>query len=132
MSPDPAKVETIKQLPPHENTTEVKSFLQMSQYNYMFLFDNEQTYADTTAPLRALHATKGAKFVWTNECQRSFERIKQALSSETIVGHWSQNHETELIVDRGPEGISATLYQKEPRTQVLETNNILQQGPEEN
>ena len=54
--------------------------------------------------------------MWTNECQRSFERIKQALSSETVVGHWSQNHETELIVDRGPEGISATLYQKEPST----------------
>ena len=54
MSPDPAKVETIKQLPPPKNTTEVKSFLQMSQYNYMFLFDNEQTYADTTAPLRAM------------------------------------------------------------------------------
>ena len=27
MSPDPAKVETIKQLPPPINTTEVKSFL---------------------------------------------------------------------------------------------------------
>ena len=115
MSPDPAKVETIKQLPPPKNTTEVKSFLQMIQYNYMFLFDNEQTYADTTAPLRAM-LQKGAKFVWTNECQRSFERIKQALSSETVVEHWSQNHETELIVDRGPEGISATLYQKEPST----------------
>ena len=50
MTPDPAKVETIKQLPPPKNTTEVKSFLQMSQYNYMFLFDNEQTYTDTTAP----------------------------------------------------------------------------------
>ena len=32
------------------------------------------------------------------------------------MGHWSQNHETELIVDRGPEGVSATLYQKEPST----------------
>ena len=115
MSPDLAKVETIKQLPPPKNTTEVKSFLQMSQYNYMFLFDSEQTYADTTSPLRAM-LQKGAKFVWTNEWQRSFEHIKQSLSSETVVGHWSQNHETELIVDRGPEGISATLYQQEPST----------------
>ena len=77
----------------------------------MFLFHNEQTYADTTAPFRAI-LQKGARFVWSNDCQRSFERIKQALSSETVVGHWSQNHETELIVDRGAEGISATLYQK--------------------
>ena len=53
MSPDTAKVETIKQLPPPNNTTEVESFLQMSQYNYMFLSDNEQTYTDThtSAPL---------------------------------------------------------------------------------
>ena len=68
MSPDPAKVETIKQLPPPKNTTEVKLFLQMNHYNYMFLFDNEQTYADTTAPLRAM-LQKGDKFVWTKECQ---------------------------------------------------------------
>ena len=75
MSPDPAKVETIKQLPPPKNTTEVKSFLQMSQYYYMFLFDNEQTYDYTTAPLRAM-LQKGAKFVRTKECQQSFECIK--------------------------------------------------------
>ena len=93
MSPDPAKVETIKQLQSPKNTTEVKSFLQMGQYNYMFFFDNEQTYADTTAPLRAM-LQKGAKFVWTKECQRSFERIKQVLSSETVVGRWSPNHES--------------------------------------
>ena len=92
----------------------------------MFLFDNEQTYADTTAPLRAI-LQKGAKFVWTNVCQRSFERIKQALCSETVVGHWSQNHDR---VDC-PEGISATLS-KGAQHKVLETNNILQQGPEEN
>ena len=113
MSPDTTKVETIKQLPPPKNTTEVKSFLQMSQYNYMFLFDNEQAYVNTTAPLRAM-LQKGAKFVWTKECQQSFQRIKQALFGETLLGHWSENHETELIVDRGPKGISATLYQKEP------------------
>ena len=69
MSSDLANVETMKQLPPPKNTTEVKSFLQMSKYNYMFLFENEQTYADTTAPLRAM-LRKGAKFVWTKECQR--------------------------------------------------------------
>ena len=68
VSPDPAKVKTIKQLPPPKNTTEVKSFLQMSQYNYMFLFYNEHTYAYTTAPLRAM-LRKRAKFVWTKECQ---------------------------------------------------------------
>ena len=38
------------------------------------------------------------------------------MSSETVVGHWSQNHEAELIVDRGPDRISTTLYQKEPST----------------
>ena len=112
ISPDPAKVETIKQLPPPKYTTEVKSLLQISQYNYTFLFDNEQTYVDTTTPVRAM-LQKGAKFVWTKECQQSFERIKQALSSETVVG--------------------ATLYQKEPITKFWRPiNNILQQGPEEN
>ena len=70
--------------------------------------------------------------MWTKECQRSFERIKQALSSETVVGHWSQNHETELIVDRGAERNISSIVSKGAQHKVLETNNILQQGPEEN
>ena len=46
MSPVPVKVKIVKQLPPPKNTTEVESFLHMSQYDYMFLFDNEQNYAE--------------------------------------------------------------------------------------
>ena len=51
MSLDPAKVETIRSMPKPTSAAEVKSFLQMCQYNSMFMFDTEETYSDTTAPL---------------------------------------------------------------------------------
>ena len=115
MSPDPAKVATIQNLPAPKNVTEVRSFLQMCQYSYMFLFKDEQTYSDRTAPLRTM-LQKNARFKWTKECQESFKNIKKALSDESIMGHWVQGRDTELWVDRGPEGLGATLYQREPST----------------
>ena len=42
MSADPSKIETIVRLPPTTNAAEVKSFLQMCQYNALFMFGEEQ------------------------------------------------------------------------------------------
>ena len=35
---------------------------------------------------------------------------------DKVMAHWVQGRDTELIVDRGPERIAATLYQKEDDT----------------
>ena len=57
------------------------------------------------------------------------ELIKQALSSQTVVGHWSQNHETRVDCRQGSKSNISNIVSKEAQHKVLETNNILQQGP---
>ena len=50
MSADPSKIETIVRLTPPTNSAEVKSFLQMCQYNALFMFGESETYSDITVP----------------------------------------------------------------------------------
>ena len=40
-----------------------------------------------------------------------------------MLGHWTQDHPTKVVVDRGPKGIAATLYKKNPANQHWETIN---------
>ena len=101
--------------------SEVKSFLQMCQYNQTFLIDTAQTYSDITSPLQEL-LKKNARFEWSSACEESFQKLKNTLTSENVMAHWVQGRETELIVERGPDGIEATLYQKENDTGYLEAS----------
>ena len=77
-----------------------------------------ETFSDMTSPLqRLLH--KGQKFTWTQEWERAVQKLKTALTSETVMGAFSAEHETQLVVDRGPEGIAATVMQIDPQMPPL-------------
>ena len=59
---------------------------------------------------------KDQKFTRTQECERAVQKLKTALTSETVMGALSAEHETQLVVDRGPERIVATVMEKDPDT----------------
>ena len=115
MSADPVKVQAIINTPSPKSVSEVKSFIQMCQYNSFFMCQSGETFSDMTSPLRRL-LHKGQKFTWTQECERAVQKLKTALTSETVMGAFSAEHETQLVVGRGPEGIAATVMQKDPDT----------------
>ena len=110
MSPDPEKVDHIRNWPEPEDKTAIKSFLQTVQFVSTYMRDEEKTYSDITAPLRKL-TSKGTHYNWTKECQTSFDRLKEILSSETVLMNYDPERETRLYVDHGPEGIAATVAQ---------------------
>ena len=113
MSADPAKIKAIKETPSPKSIAEVKSFIQMCQYNAYFIGQaGEEPFSDMTAPLRRL-LCKGEKFKWTGECEAAVQKLKTALASERVMGAFSPNRETQLVVHRGPEGIAATVMQRE-------------------
>ena len=43
--------------------------------------------------------------------------------SEKVISPWEQGRETKLVVDRGPNGVAATLYQQESDTKFWKTVN---------
>ena len=113
MSADPAKIKAIKETSSPKSIAEVKSFIQMCQYNAYFIGQaGGKPFSDMTAPLRRL-LCKGEKFKWTRECEAAVQKLKTALVSERVMGAFSPNRETQLVVDRGPEGIAATVMQRE-------------------
>ena len=71
MSAVPAKIKAMTSLPAPTNATEIYSFLQMCQYNAMFMFDSEESYKDITAQLRTL-TKRDAVFEWSPEHQTTF------------------------------------------------------------
>ena len=76
MSPDPEKVEIIKDWPVPEDKAAVKSFLQTCQFSQEFMKPgSKRTYSDVTLPLRRLTAMN-VRFNWTAECQEAFQKLK--------------------------------------------------------
>ena len=111
MSPDPEKIKTITNWPEPENKEAVKSFLQTIQFvaTYMRGYAGE-TLADITKPLRELTAIK-AKFQWSEDCRRSFKKLKKLLASEQVMMNYDPARETRLYVDHGPNGVAAAVCQ---------------------
>ena len=112
MSPDPEKVEDIKAWTAPKDKSEVKSFLQTIQFVSTYMrVGAEETYADITLPLRKLTG-KGVRFKWTEDCGRSFERLKELLSSDTVLMSYEPTRKTRLYVDHGPSGLASSVCQQ--------------------
>lgn len=69
-----------QKIAPPTNRSQVKSFLGLVAY-YRDLIPHR---ARVLAPLSAITSTK-KPFVWTHECQQSFEQIKKIVAEETIL-----------------------------------------------
>ncbi|CAB4016774.1 uncharacterized protein K02A2.6-like, partial [Paramuricea clavata] len=109
ISPDPAKVSAIHNCQPPNSIKAVRSFLGMVTYCAKFI----PNFSDLTEPLREL-TRKNVPFCWTSRHAKSFNAVKAALTSATVMAYFDQTKETELITDASPFGLSAVLTQKVP------------------
>ena len=95
---------------PPRNVSGVRSLLGMAQYSARFI----PNFALMTTPLRNL-THQGAKWQWSQTEQAAFEKQKNTLSSETILGYYETGQDTKLLVDAGPSGLGLVLMQKKPQ-----------------
>ena len=100
ISADPRKVEAIHTAPPPESVKDVRSFLGMATYCAKFI----PQFNDLSAPLRAL-TRKNSHFCWTSQTQESFDKIKHALTSDTVIAYFDKTKETGLFTDASPTGL---------------------------
>ena len=105
-SPDPEKVEAIKNVERPKNQAEVRSFLGMTNYVSRFI-DN---YSTLTEPLRRL-TRQDTGFVWTEEQAKSFNLLKESLVSDAVMTYFDPSKPSELWVDASPVGVSGILIQ---------------------
>ena len=49
------------------------------------------------------------KWVWGDEQQKAFEKVKKLLTSECLLAHYDPNKELLLACDASPNGVGAVL-----------------------
>ena len=80
VSTDPEKVSAVKSWPLPTNLPQLRVFLGKIDYYRKFIPD----FATLAAPLFQLEE-KGRNFVWSDNCQKSFDTLKQALCEAPVL-----------------------------------------------
>ncbi|CAN6459158.1 unnamed protein product [Victoria cruziana] len=111
---DKAKVETIAKMTPPSSVREVRSFLGLSGFYRRFI----QDFSKISKPLCELLA-KNVTFVFSEECRRSFEKLKEALVSAPILRAPDWNLQFEIMCDASDYAIGAILVQRVEKKPVV-------------
>ena len=104
VSPDPCKVQAIKEAGLPRNAAELNSFLCTVRYSSRFMEPSK--YQKTVCKLGEL--LRG-KFEWMQEHKEAFEELKNMLRSDTVQAYFDPQADHELHVDGCPMGMAATL-----------------------
>ena len=86
--------------------SEVRSFVQLAQFSAKFI----PNFAQIADPLRQL-LRKGQSFFWGSEQQKSYEKLKELMTSAKALAYFRNDSKTRIVADAGPGGIGAVLLQ---------------------
>ena len=123
---DKEKVRAILEFPKPKNVTALKSFLGVCSYHRKFV----KGFAKITSPLTDLlqgakkkfrKNTVDSEFVkrWSEECDKSFQLLKDALVSVPILGYPDFDLPFIVEVDASLDGLGAVLMQKQEDKSVV-------------
>jgi hypothetical protein len=94
LSCDPAKLSAVEAWPRPESGAEVRSFLGLANYYKRFV----QNFSEVALPLTNL-TRQATAFVWDEQCETSFNQLKQLLTSAPTLGYPSGNAGDLFILD---------------------------------
>lgn len=128
IKPDERKVKSVLEFSRPTTVKNIKSFLGLSGYYRKFI----NSYSGIAKPLTNL-LKQDTKFVWSEECQKSFDTLKKALCSEPILKNPDFTNIFILTTDASNKALGAILSQGEigkdlpicyaPRTLNKSVNN---------
>ena len=81
---DPSKIEAVTDWERSKSIFEIRSFLGLDGYYHRFV----QDFSRLAAPMTRL-TRKGVRFEWDAKCEESFLRLKDLLTSASILKFWS-------------------------------------------
>jgi hypothetical protein len=103
---DPEKIEAIKEWSAPKNVTEVRSFMVLAGYYRRFITG----FSRIAHPITSLQR-KEKKFQWTEDYERSFQELKQLLTSAPILRIADLNEDFVVCIDSCKEGLGGVLSQ---------------------
>ena len=123
ISPNPEKVDKVRDWPVPKTSKEVHSFISLASYYRRFI----PNFAKWSKPLNALivppaHQAKVRRgemkkselteFVWSKECQEGFNALKHALTTASVLAYPDYTQPFILETDASLKGLGAVLSQK--------------------
>lgn len=109
---DPARTEKIRNYPRPKNVKEVGRFIGMVN----FFSKNISNYAQWAASLNNLRK-KRTKFVWTEECEESFQKLKYFISNPPILAMADFSKPFILHCDASSLSLGSCLIQEGPNNE---------------
>ena len=112
VKPDPDKIRIIKEYPRPKDANDVKRLVAFANYYRRFI----NSFALIVMPLNKL-LTKNCEFNWTDECERSFQKLKECLSTPPVLQYpnFSDNNEFHLYTDASGFALGSILCNKDNR-----------------
>ena len=101
---DKAKIDIISKLPPPTNVKTIRQFIGHAGFYRRFIKD----FSKIAKPLYKL-LEKDAKFVWEEDCHKSFEELKFHLTTAPIVRALNWQLPFEVMCDASDLAIGAVL-----------------------
>lgn len=103
---DPANVESVTKWTPPRTVTQVRSFLGLAGYYRRFI----ENFSKIAKPMTQL-LKKEEKFIWSAECNRSFEELKRQLVSAPVLILPDQTKDFQVYCDASRQGLRCVLMQ---------------------
>ena len=101
---DPAKVAEVVKWPRPSNVKEIRAFLGFSSYYRRFV----RKFASIASPLHAL-TKNNTTFIWSNECEEAFEKLKTCLSKAPVLKYPDDKNVFIIDTDASNDGLGAVL-----------------------
>ena len=108
VKPVAAKIEAIIALTPPSTRKQLMKFLGMAGYYRKFC----PNFSVIATPLTNL-LKKNNKFIWSDQCQKSFESLKSLLTNHPVLIAPNFEKPYSITVDASDEGMGAVLCQKD-------------------
>lgn len=102
--PNPEKVKAIVDAPAPRNVKELQSFLGLMNHYGKFI-------PNLSNELKCLYqlTKKDAEYIWSGECQETFVKSKQLVTSETVLELYDPDKQIIVASDASPYGVGAVL-----------------------
>jgi hypothetical protein len=103
---DPENIEAIREWSAPNNVTEVRSFMGLAGYYKRFI----KGFSKIAHPITSLQRN-GVKFQWALDCEKSFQHLKQLLTSSPILRIADPNEDFIVCIDACKEGLGGVFTQ---------------------
>ena len=103
---DPEKVEIVTNWPQLTNVSEIKSFLGLASYYCWFI----KGFSKIARPITEL-LKKEKKFKWTQSCEKSFQGLKEKLTTALVLVLPNIHQDFVVYCDASTQGLGCVLMQ---------------------